>query len=130
VALAVHFLRMERKRLVVLFLVFTMALAAAFLVIKGFEWTEKFRHGLYPGAPELLSRPPGVILYFGLYFIMTGLHALHVFVGLCIFSVVIFMTRRGRIAASRPAVLENCGLYWHLVDIIWIFLYPLFYLIA
>jgi cytochrome c oxidase subunit 3 len=130
VALAVHFLRSERKRLVVLFLAVTIALAAAFLVIKGFEWAEKFDRGLYPGSPELLARPPGVILYFGLYFIMTGLHALHVLVGLCIFTVVIFMTRRGRIAASRPAVLENSGLYWHLVDIIWIFLFPLFYLIA
>jgi cytochrome c oxidase subunit 3 len=69
--------------------------------------------GLYPSSPLLLDRPTGEVLYFGLYFVMTGLHALHVFIGVCLLS-----------------VLVNAGLYWHLVDIIWIFLFPLFYLIA
>jgi cytochrome c oxidase subunit 3 len=71
----------------------------------------------------------GEILFFGLYFIMTGLHALHIIIGLVLIAVVMWKVYTGSVHAERAALLENSGLYWHLVDIIWIFLFPLFYLI-
>jgi cytochrome c oxidase subunit 3 len=108
----------------------TILLALAFLMVKVFEWTAKFEHGLFPGAAHLSSLSQGEGLFFGLYFMMTGLHALHVTVGIGIFTVVIGRLRKGLITAQRPAVLENSVLYWHLVDIIWIFLFPLLYLIT
>ncbi len=108
----------------------TMALGAAFLVVKGFEWAEKFGHGLYPNAPTLMARGPGQVLYFGLYFTMTGLHAVHLIIGIGLLATMLVFLRRGRITPDRPILLENAGLYWHLVDVIWIFLFPLFYLIS
>jgi cytochrome c oxidase subunit III len=108
----------------------TIGLGATFLVIKGFEWTAKFHHGLYPGAAHLASLPHGEQVFFGLYFTMTGLHGLHVLVGICILTVLTRMMSKGHINQHRSIVLENVGLYWHLVDIIWIFLLPLFYLAA
>jgi cytochrome c oxidase subunit III len=72
----------------------------------------------------------GEILFFGLYFIMTGLHALHIIIGLAIIGVAMWKVHTGTIHENRAALLENAGLYWHLVDIIWIFLFPLFYLIT
>ena len=113
-----------------LFLGATIACGLAFLVVKGFEWAAKFEHGLYPNAAVLLSRPQGEILYFGLYFTMTGLHALHVIIGIGVLSVMVSFVARGKATQERSAGLENAGLYWHLVDIIWIFLFPLFYLIS
>jgi cytochrome c oxidase subunit III len=112
------------------FLGATIAFGAAFLVVKAFEWTAKFEHGLYPNAAVLMQRPPGEILYFGLYFTMTGLHALHVIIGMAVLSVMLAFVLRGKATQERSASLENAGLYWHLVDIIWIFLFPLFYLIS
>jgi cytochrome c oxidase subunit 3 len=112
------------------FLGATIAFGAAFLAVKAFEWTAKFEHGLYPNAAVLMKRPPGEILYFGLYFTMTGLHALHVIIGMAVLSVMLAFVLRGKATQERSASLENAGLYWHLVDIIWIFLFPLFYLIS
>jgi cytochrome c oxidase subunit III len=120
----------NRPRRTVLFLGATIACGLAFLVVKGFEWAAKFEHGLYPNAAVLLRRPPGEILYFGLYFTMTGLHALHVIIGIGVLSVMVSFVLRGKATQERSAALENAGLYWHLVDIIWIFLFPLFYLIS
>jgi cytochrome c oxidase subunit 3 len=119
-----------RARRAALFLGATIALGAAFLVVKGFEWAAKFEHGLYPNAPVLLQRPSGEILYFGLYFTMTGLHALHVIIGMGVLAWMLTFVLRGKVTRDRSAGLENAGLYWHLVDIIWIFLFPLFYLIS
>ncbi len=119
----------NRKR-AMLFLALTIACGFGFLVVKAFEWTAKFHHGLYPNAPELMQRPHGEMLYFGLYFIMTGLHALHVIVGMTVLTVVLVFVARGSQNQEKTAILENGGLYWHLVDIIWIFLFPLFYLIS
>jgi cytochrome c oxidase subunit 3 len=130
VALAIHALGEDHRPATLLFLGLTLALGAIFLVVKGFEWGEKFAHGLYPSAPYLLSQSKGVILYFGLYFMMTGLHALHVLVGLGVLSTFLALVVKGRISATKPVLLESAGLYWHLVDIIWIFLFPLFYLIT
>jgi cytochrome c oxidase subunit III len=119
-----------KPRRAMLFLGITIALGAAFLVVKGFEWAEKFRHGLYPNSARLLEHGPGETLYFGLYFSMTGLHALHVIAGISVLSAMLIFLRRGTVSTQRPAPLDNAALFWHLVDIIWIFLFPLFYLIA
>ena len=129
-ALAVHELRRGSVARTKLLIGATLLLAMTFLTVKGFEWAEKFRHGLYPSAHVLLSRPKGEVLYFGLYFMMTGLHALHVIAGAGVLSVVYAWIKRGRVTKDKPILLENAALFWHLVDIIWIFLFPLFYLIT
>jgi cytochrome c oxidase subunit 3 len=129
-ALSIHALRGGERRSAVRFLGATIALGAAFLAVKAFEWGAKFGHGLYPSSPVLLERPAGQILYFGLYFTMTGLHAVHVIVGMSVFAYALVLIGRGRLSPERPMLLENGGLFWHLVDVIWIFLFPLFYLIT
>jgi cytochrome c oxidase subunit 3 len=129
-ALAVHELREGRSGKARLLIGATLLFALTFLAVKGFEWGAKFEHGLYPDAPHLLSLPDGQILYFGLYFTMTGLHAIHVIVGMGIFGYCLRAISKGRAAAERPILVENATLFWHLVDIIWIFLFPLFYLIS
>jgi cytochrome c oxidase subunit 3 len=121
---------LNKPKRAIAFLAATIGLGGAFLVVKGFEWAAKFEHGLYPRAEHLLQLPPGQILYFGLYFTMTGLHALHVIIGMGVLSVLLSFVARGKATQERSAALENGGLYWHLVDIIWIFLFPLFYLIS
>ncbi len=121
---------MNKPKRTIAFLAATIGLGLVFLVVKAFEWGAKFEHGLYPRATELLERPPGQILYFGLYFTMTGLHALHVIIGMCVLGVLLNFVVRGKATQKNSAALENGGLYWHLVDIIWIFLFPLFYLIS
>ncbi len=130
VTLAVIALQRGRGRLSGALLMGTIALGLIFLGIKGSEWLTKIDRGIYPNSPTLLARPKGQILYFSLYYAMTGLHGLHVFVGICVLTVMLVLLRRGKLHAARSVPMENSGLYWHLVDIIWIFLYPLFYLIA
>ncbi|MGA2380079.1 MAG: cytochrome c oxidase subunit 3 family protein [Spirochaetia bacterium] len=121
---------LNKPRRAALYLAATIGFGFAFLVVKAFEWGAKFQHGLYPRAAELGTRPHGEILYFGLYFTMTGLHALHVIIGMVVLSVMLAWVLGKKVTQQRSAVLENAGLYWHLVDIIWIFLFPLFYLIS
>jgi cytochrome c oxidase subunit III len=130
VALSVYFGRRGAAKKTLALLSGTILLGLGFLGIKAYEWTEKITSGIYPGADALLSRPKGEMLYHGLYYLMTGLHAVHVFAGI---SVLAFMSIRVLRAGTRGApvaLLENAGLYWHLVDIIWIFLFPLIYLIG
>jgi cytochrome c oxidase subunit III len=129
VALAIAALARGRTRLSVGLLALTVACAAAFLVIKYFEWTEKFHHGIYPGSRIFEDRAQGDAMFYSLYFVMTGLHALHVLVGMAVIAVVGCLVVAGKIHRERSIVLENTGLYWHLVDIIWIYLFPVFYLI-
>lgn len=107
----------------------TIMFALAFMVNKYFEWSAKIHHGIYPGSKELLNKPEGEILYFGLYYVMTGLHALHVIVGVVFFLFILRHIKQGKIQPDKFVRLENAALYWHLVDLIWIFLFPLFYLI-
>lgn len=107
----------------------TILFALAFMVNKYFEWSAKFHHGIYPGSKDLLSKPEGEILYFGLYFVMTGLHALHVIVGVVFFFFILRFIKTKVVNPTAFVRLENAALYWHLVDLIWIFLFPLFYLI-
>jgi cytochrome c oxidase subunit 3 len=128
--LSIVAIRLQRKLHSMLFLACTMLLGAAFLVNKVFEWKAKIHHGIYPGSEHLMARPPGERLFFGLYFGMTGLHGLHVTIGVVVMSVMLVLLARDRIRHDDFIKLENTGLYWHLVDVIWIFLLPLFYLAA
>jgi cytochrome c oxidase subunit 3 len=112
------------------FLTSTILLGATFLVIKAFEWSAKFHHGLYPSSAHLATLPHGEQIFFGLSFTMTGLHGVHVLVGICVLGIMARMIGSGKISQDRNVTLENGGLYWHLVDVIWIFLLPLFYLAA
>ena len=111
-------------------LFWTLFLAGVFLVNKFFEWGAKFEHGLYPGSEHLKELPAGEGLFYGLYFVMTGLHGFHVIVGMICMGFIYWHIRKGWITPTDYVKLENVGLYWHLVDLIWIFLLPLFYLTA
>jgi len=113
-----------------LLLTLTLLLGIAFLVNKYFEWGHHITEHIYPGSSVLALRGQGDVLFYGLYFFMTGLHALHIIIGLAFIGVVGIKIVRGKIASDNYVLLENSGLYWHLVDLIWIFLFPLFYLIT
>jgi cytochrome c oxidase subunit 3 len=121
----------KNKRNLALFLVFiTLVLAALFMVNKYFEWSHKFELKLYPGSEVLKNLPQGELLFFGLYYMTTGLHALHVMIGMVLLTINLIKIRSGAVNQSHYLILENSGLYWHLVDLIWIFLFPLLYLIT
>jgi len=129
-ALSITAIQRNNKSLSIFFQLLTVVLALGFMVNKYFEWTAKFNHGIYPGGEQLLSRESGEILFFGLYYVMTGLHGLHVIIGVVLILVMTRFTAKGIIRQDSYVKLESAGLYWHLVDIIWIFLFPLFYLIT
>jgi cytochrome c oxidase subunit 3 len=128
-ALAIASLARAKKRRAFGLLWATIGFALTFLVIKAFEWGAKFSHGIYPGSEEMLTKPAGEQVFYGLYFTMTGLHALHVIIGAVLILFAMTFMARGKIRPDRIGFLENIGLYWHLVDLVWIFLFPLFYLI-
>ena len=130
IAMSTSALQQKNKGLTVFLIEITLMLALIFLINKYFEWGVKFGHGIYPGSEHLKNDfSQGEILFFGLYFVMTGLHALHIIVGMVIMIFALNRVQKGIVNANRPSLLENAGLYWHLVDLIWIFLFPLFYLI-
>ena len=176
-ALSVASHERDNRKLSTVFLGLTMLLGLVFLVNKYFEWSTKIHHGLFPGGAELATHAPGEKLFYGLYYAMTGLHGLHVLIGIAVMAFVLPIAarrprRRVRLGAGRASRLaltekgggelwggtpedtveeievafiygsneelaerdrifvENTGLYWHLVDIIWIFLFPLYYLIT
>jgi len=108
----------------------TIILGAAFLANKYFEWSAEIGRGLYPNSPVLMQRPHGDQIFFGLYYSMTGLHGLHVIAGIIVLAFMLGFVARNKITSRDFNRLENGGLYWHLVDVIWIFLLPLFYLAA
>ena len=129
-ALSIAALQKEKKSESLRWAFLTVAFAGVFLVVKAFEWSGKFSHGIYPGSELLLARPQGEIVFFGMYFLMTGLHALHVIIGAGLILWATVKVKKGTVHAGRLSFLENTGLYWHLVDLIWIYLFPLFYLIG
>ena len=129
-ALSITAVQSKQNALSVFFQMLTIVLALAFMVNKYFEWSAKFHHGIYPGSDTLLGKPAGEIVFFGLYYVMTGLHGLHVIIGIVLIAVMMRLTSKGIINNDSYVKLESAGLYWHLVDIIWIFLFPLFYLIT
>jgi cytochrome c oxidase subunit 3 len=131
-ALAVRSAQIGKRRQIVGFLVLTMLLGLAFLGIKAYEYHAKFVHHLVPGASFEFegTHAREAQMFFYLYFAMTGLHAIHMFAGVAVVLVITGMAARGKFTPGYYNPLEVTGLYWHFVDIIWIFLYPLLYLIA
>jgi len=130
VAISVSAMQKGDRRLSIWCLAATVLLGLVFLGNKAIEWSAEIGEGLYPNSPELLARPHGEQLFFGLYYSMTGLHGLHVIAGIAVLSFMLNSIRRNTITRTDYGRLENAGLYWHLVDVIWIFLLPLFYLSA
>jgi cytochrome c oxidase subunit III len=130
VAMSITAIQKNNKNLALFLITVTILLAALFMMNKYFEWSHKFEYRIYPGSPILKNMNRGELLFFGLYYMMTGLHALHVFVGMILLSINLVKIKQGKVNHQRFLLLENSGLYWHLVDLIWIFLFPLLYLIT
>jgi cytochrome c oxidase subunit 3 len=131
VALAYHLIKQGKNKASAGLIVFTILCAFAFLVIKAFEYKAKFDHGSLPGKwyhNEHITAP-GANLYFTIYFLSTGLHAFHVIVGASILAWVLKGIVKGKYGPRNYVAVELGGLYWHLVDLVWIFLFPLLYLI-
>jgi cytochrome c oxidase subunit 3 len=132
--LAVRAAQLGQQKAIVLFLILTLALGFVFLGVKAYEWHEKFVEHHIPGldfhlegvAPELQGQAQ---IFFSLYFAMTGLHALHMVIGAGIMFALTYWAMKGRYSPEYVTPVDVGGLYWHFVDIIWIFLFPLLYLI-
>ena len=145
-AMAVYSAEMRRRSQLVLFLSLTIVLGFAFLGIKAVEYHQKFVDHHVPGAnfsieefvhptnPHAIPLSPDMAqktqIYFSLYFAMTGMHALHMIIGISLLFFFVYHARRGAYTAGHIMPIENFGLYWHFVDIVWIFLFPLLYLIS
>jgi cytochrome c oxidase subunit 3 len=138
-AMAVYYSQKGEKKKLIGFLTVTLILGLAFLVIKYFEYASKIKYHLFPavgfyapetggahGVPLELQQPVRVFLW--IYFMMTGLHALHMIVGAGILITLILMAQKGKFTKNYNSPVEISGLYWHFVDIVWIFLFPLLYL--
>jgi cytochrome c oxidase subunit III len=130
IAMSVTAMQKGNKKLTLILLGATLFLAVIFLVNKYFEWGSKISYGLYPGSDRLHELGHGDTLFFGLYYFMTGLHALHIIIGVVVIASVMYRVHKEMVRSNKFALLENTGLYWHLVDLIWIFLFPLFYLVT
>jgi len=130
IALSIAAIKKSLKILSLRLQLATILMGVLFLVIKYIEWLAKIDLGLYPNSPVLLKLNKGDILFFGLYYVMTGLHGLHVLIGCVVIAFMVYYTKHGTIDGGNYVRLENTGLYWHFVDIVWIYLYPLFYLIT
>lgn len=131
-AIAVRSSQLGRRRALVLFLLLTIVLGAVFLGVKVIEYRDKFIHHLIPGHGFAFEGPHAreAELFYCLYFLMTGLHAAHMVIGIGILSTLAVMARRGRFSAEYYTPVELTGLYWHFVDIVWIYLFPLLYLLG
>ena len=130
-ALAVHAAQLGGRRVVALFLIATIVLGSVFLGIKGFEYYHKYEEHLIPG-PDFHFEGPNAKhaqIFFSFYFVMTGMHALHMIIGIGIMLVMIRLTLKGRFSPEYHFPVEMTGLYWHFVDIVWVFLFPLLYLV-
>jgi cytochrome c oxidase subunit 3 len=131
-AMAVWSAQLGKRSGQLLFLALTIGLGLVFLGIKAVEYSHKFEHHLVPGASfhfASASDPQHAQLFFSLYFVMTGLHAVHMVVGIGLMAVLFVMAYQGRFTRAYHTPVEVSGLYWHFVDIVWIFLFPLLYLI-
>jgi cytochrome c oxidase subunit 3 len=130
-ALAVRAGQLGARRSLMIFLILTMVLGGVFLGVKGVEWHHKYVEHHIPGPSFHYDGPNAgnVQLFFSLYFGMTGLHAFHMVIGIGILATLLFFSWRGKYTAEYNTPIDLAGLYWHFVDIIWIFLFPLLYLI-
>ena len=132
-ALAVHAAQLGARRLVLIFLALTMVLGCVFLGVKAFEYYREWVEHHIPGSGFQFSEPayaPHAQIFFSLYFLMTGLHALHMIIGLGVMSVMFWWSWSGIVTDEYYSPIEISGLYWHFLDIVWIFLFPLLYLIG
>ncbi len=132
-ALAVRAAQLGKRKTLLAFLICTMALGLAFIFIKlTLEWRHDYLEGFAPGLNFTLAGPhaKSVELFFCFYFLMTGVHALHMVVGVGVLSVLLALAWKGHFGPQRYNAVETAGLYWHFVDIVWIFLFPLLYLIG
>lgn len=129
VAASITAVQQHQKKIALWSLAATLVCGLIFLINKYFEWGHKFEVGIYPNSPMLQEGPPGQNMFFGLYYVVTGLHGLHIIIGMSLLAVAMGFVAKDRVTATRFALLENAGLYWHLVDLIWIFIFPLFYLV-
>jgi cytochrome c oxidase subunit III len=139
-ALAIRAAQTNKRTQTVVMLVLTLVFGLAFLGVKAYEWHDKFAEhhvpgptfhfeGAMPGHAEVKINPQHAQVFFSMYFAMTGMHALHMIIGVGIFLWLIYAASKGRFNSEYYTPLENAGLYWHFVDVIWIYLFPLFYLI-
>src|SRR5436190_2721654 len=128
-ALAVHAAQANRTRALMRFLAATSGMGLVFLGIKGIEYYQHFAEHLVPGIHYAGTGPAKTELFFYLYFAMTGLHAIHVLVGVGLLTVLLLLARARRFSSDYYTPVEISGLYWHFVDLVWVFLYPLFYLV-
>ena len=129
VAASITAIQQGKKLATIAFLLFSIGCGCIFLINKYFEWGAKFHHGIYPNSERLVDGEPGLNIFFGMYYVVTGLHGLHVIIGMTLLIISLWLVITNRITAKRFAMLDNSGLYWHLVDLIWIFVFPLFYLV-
>lgn len=130
-ALAVHAAELGKKRSQVVYLVSTLVLGAIFLGVKAIEYSHKFHEHLVPGPHfHFAHAPREVQLFYSLYFAMTGMHAFHMIIGMGILIWLIRKAAQGGFTKVYHTPVEIFGLYWHFVDIVWIFLFPLLYLLG
>ena len=131
--MAVRASMLGKKSAIVFWLVLTLLFGLTFLGVKGFEWNEKFELHHVPGMANFhlngVEQQGAAQIFFALYFCMTGLHAMHMVVGVGILSVLVYQAHKGKFTADYMTPVDISGLYWHFVDIVWIFLFPLLYLI-
>jgi cytochrome c oxidase subunit 3 len=133
--MAVRAGQLGQRNMIVLFLILTLFFGGIFLGVKAYEWNEKFQEHHIPGQASFHlegvspDQQGHAQLFFSLYFAMTGLHALHMVIGVGLISFLIWQARKGTYSATYFTPVDVAGLYWHFVDVIWIFLFPLLYLI-
>jgi cytochrome c oxidase subunit III len=130
IAMSLTAVQKGNPKLAVRLILITLFLGVVFLFNKYHEWGTEIRDGLYPGADNLMTQNHGVTLFFGLYFFMTGLHMFHMIAGMVLLTIIAIKIHKGKITAQDNVLLQNGSLYWCLVDLIWIFLFPLLYLIT
>ena len=140
-AMAVRCAQLGKQKLLVIFLLFTMLFGATFLGVKAKEYYDKYEEHHIPamnfnfdgkllGHPEYVVNQRHAEMFFSIYFAMTGMHALHMVIGLGLMAYLIIASSRGKFDTSYYTPVENIGLYWHFVDVVWIYLFPLLYLIS
>ena len=129
VAAAITAIQKKEKKTAMAGLLASLVCGLVFLVNKFFEWRHKIDHGIFPDSEKLVDGPDGQNMFFGLYYVITGLHGVHIIIGMTLLFVSLVYVYTEKINHERFTLLENSGLYWHLVDLIWIFIFHLFYLV-
>jgi cytochrome c oxidase subunit III len=145
-ALAIYYVQKAQSNKAIVMLALTILCGFGFMGIKAFEYSHKWHMGLKPGAwyamnehgleelhrqlPMLEKAPENLALYFSFYYMMTGLHGIHVLIGMCLIFWILLRVRRGDFSPTYYTAVEGVGLFWHLVDLVWIYLFPLLYLVS